>query len=169
MMKGMIKSIAGKKIEHQTIDIPEGDYIATLQSCYNEKKIIYLMIATYRGSSVAFGYPRGDYVAISNPGFTFGPPKGGYVKKRLNYITFPAATLPDTGSTTTTTTKTTASIAPSLSISPPMPPPNVVNAIRSNSPRVGGRPFSPSQSSISSTTTTVIAPPRPPSSSGQIQ
>lgn len=34
---------------------------------------------------------RGDYVAISNPGFTFGPPKGAYEKKRLNCLIFPSS------------------------------------------------------------------------------
>lgn len=100
------------------------------------------MIATYRGNTVAFGYPRGNYQVVTNPGFTFGPAKGTYEKKRLNCISFPAATIPDN-------TMVSFVPMPVVSTVPPVPPPGLMNSIQggaglpgsaTNIPMVGGPP-----------------------------
>jgi hypothetical protein len=94
-LKKMVGTVTGKNIASHALDLVEGDYIQTIQGCFNEKKVISLTFTTYRGSNAIFVYPRGDPVTFGNPGYTFGPAKGGYDKKRLNYIIFPAATIPE--------------------------------------------------------------------------
>ena len=94
-LKKMVGTVTGKNVSSHTFDVQEGDYIEAVHACFNEKKVIYLAFSTYRGSKAAFGFQRGDCVTVHNPGYTFGPAKGGYDKERLNYIIFPAATVPE--------------------------------------------------------------------------
>lgn len=91
----MVGSISGKHLTSSCFDVAEGDYIDRIQACFNEKKVVYLVFSTYRGNKCAFGFPRGEPITVGNPGYTFGPAKGGFEKERLNYIIFPAATIPE--------------------------------------------------------------------------
>jgi len=137
----MVGTVTGKNIINRTLDVPEGDYIESIQACYSDKKVVYLMFTTYRGTKAAFGYQRGDLVAVGNPGYTFGPAKGGYQKERLNYIVFPAATIPENISGSGYNTMAGQQIPRSVS-------PNMMRAM---SP-AGNRPVSPN--SMSRTTMT---------------
>lgn len=94
-ISGFVHSVSGKTPQTKVLDIDEGDYIETIQACYNDKKIIYLLFKTYKGSTVEYGFQRGPLFTAINKGYTFGPPKGSYDGKRLNYIVFPAATIPE--------------------------------------------------------------------------
>lgn len=44
------------------------------------------------GNYVVFGHLRAGYQLVTNPGYTFGLPQRIYEKKKLNCISFPAAT-----------------------------------------------------------------------------
>lgn len=167
-MKKMVGAVIGKNVVNHSLDIPDGDYIQSIQACFNEKKVIYLMFTTYRGSNAAFGYPRGEYVTISNPGYTFGPAKGGYDRKRLNYIIFPAATIPENVSGSGYNPMIGGSSNINRPLSPSMVRPNSPSMIRPHSPSLGG-------SSVRTITTEStlgglsVPPPNPPLSSSQVR
>jgi hypothetical protein len=162
-LKKMVGTVTGKNVVSYALDVQEGDYIEAVQACFNEKKVIYLGFATYRGTKVAFGFQKGDCVTISNPGYTFGPAKGGYEKERLNYIVFPAATIPE---------NITGQGYNMSHVARPITP-----NVRPLSP-VGGRPLSPnsmSRTTITETSVTGVsgimvgAPPIPPISGSQLR
>jgi hypothetical protein len=175
-MRKMVGAVIGKNVVNHALDIGDGDYIQSIQACFNEKKVIYLMFTTYRGSNAAFGYPRGEYVTISNPGYTFGPAKGGYDRKRLNYIIFPAATIPENVSGSGYNPMTGGSSSINRPLSPSMVRPNSPSMVRSNSPSMI-RPHSPSLGGSSVRTITTestlgglsVPPPNPPLSSSQVR